>query len=158
MFPEIKDMVARWKNHLKEHKGYFEEDFAHDLSRTVTINGEEHEMTAELAIKVEGVNFMLLKFESPTRPLLPLERRTAAIARIIDASPFPLAILTNGSDSVFIDVIESKTTYEFDIPSRNESLKMLKELDPRKLSDKEKEREERIFATFDSLKCETCKD
>lgn len=158
MLPEIEDIVTEWKNYLKEHKDYFEEDFAQDLSRKLFVNEEEFKMTAELALRPEGTNFMLLKFEYPNRPLVPLERRTAAIARVIETNPFPFAILTNGTDSVFIDTIEGKTSYEFEIPSRSESMEILKELDSQELSYEEKEREKRIFATFDSLKCETCED
>ncbi|MFO7966216.1 MAG: hypothetical protein R6U44_01275 [Archaeoglobaceae archaeon] len=158
MLPEIEEMVVRWKNYLKEHKGYLEEDLAHNLSRTIIVNGEEHEMAAELALKPEGANFILLKFERSNRPLAPLERRTAAIARVIDATPFPLAVLTNGSDSVFIDVIEGKTSYDFKVPSRTESTETLKGPSIQELCEEEKEKEERIFATFDSLKCETCEE
>ncbi len=158
MLPEIEEMVAEWKNYLKKQKGYLEGDFVHKLSRTVTVNGEEHEMTAELALKLDGANLMLLKFERSNRPLVPLERRTASIARVIDSRPFPFAFLTNGNDSVFIDVVKGKTSYEFKIPSRTESSGILKELSIPELSEEEKQREERIFATFDSLKCETCEE
>ncbi len=160
MLPEIEEMVAEWKNYLKKRRGYLEEDLAHNLFRIVTVNGEEHEMTAELAAKPKGANFILLKFERSNIPLVPLERRTAAIARVIDSTPFPFAVLTSGSDSIFIDLIEVKTSYDqdFEIPSRAESTEMLKELSIQKLSDEEKEKEERIFATFDSLKCETCEE
>lgn len=158
MLPEIEEMVNEWEKYLKEDKGYFEEDFVYNLNKKLIVNGEEHIMTAELALKPEGVNFMILKFERLARPLVPLERRTAAIARVIDKNPFPFAVLTNESDSVFIDVTKGKTSYEFEIPSRDESMNILKELYLEKLSDEGEEKEKRIFATMDSIKCEIRKD
>ncbi|MFP3909333.1 MAG: hypothetical protein ACLFVX_05695 [Archaeoglobaceae archaeon] len=158
MLPEIEEMVSEWKDYLKEHKGYLEEDFVQNLNKKFTVNEEEYNMTAELALKPEGVNFMILKFERLARPLVPLERRTIAIARVIDKNPFPFAILTNNSDSVFMDVIKGKTSYEFDTPSRAESMSILKELNVERLSGDEEGKEKRIFATIDSIKCEIRKD
>lgn len=158
MLPEIEEMVNEWEKYLKEDKGYFEKDFVYNLNKKLIVNGEEHTMTAELALKPEGVNFMILKFERLARPLVPLERRTATIARVIDKNPFPFAVLTNESDSVFIDVTKGKTSYKFEIPSRDESMNILKELDVEKLSDEGEEKEKRIFATMDSIKCEIRKD
>lgn len=96
MFPEKEELVNRWRNQLLQDRGYFEEDLVVGLRKGITVNDEKFEMYAELAIRIDSMNFMLFKFERPARPLTPLERRTVSIAKIIDEKPFPYALLTNG--------------------------------------------------------------
>ena len=158
MFPEKEELTNRWRNQLLRDKGYFEEDLVVGLRKGITVNDEKFEMVAEFAIRIEGVNFMLFKFERPARPLISLERRTVSIARIIDEKPFPYALLTNGLDCLFIDVFSGDSTENCDIPSRNEAIKLLNKINIHDFSDIDIKKEMRIFAAIDSIKCETCEE
>lgn len=137
-----------WKEELQE-KGYLSDDLIQDLDREVVVNGEKYRMVAELSVKVQGKNFMMLKIERPKSPLKLLERRTISIARIIDEEPFPFVILTTGEESLFIDTINKRSTSELDIPTRDEALEILSEISSEKSFDLD--REKRVFAAFESF-------
>lgn len=155
---EIVEIRNRWINELRK-KGYRDEDLAYNLRKEFSINEENFTMVAELAVRIDGENFIVFKFESPTRFITPLERRTISIARIIDEKPFPLAILTNGHDCVFLNAINGKEIEWNEIPGRYEAKNILKnlKLKIKHLTDREIEKEKRIFAAIDSIRCETCK-
>jgi|Deesub1362B_J571_1020462.scaffolds.fasta_scaffold07489_3 hypothetical protein len=157
MFPEKEELVNRWRNQLLQDRGYFEEDLVVGLRKGITVNDEKFEMYAELAIRIDSMNFMLFKFERPARPLTPLERRTVSIAKIIDEKPFPYALLTNGLNCLFIDIFSGNSTENCDIPSRSEAIKLLSKIKAFK-SDIDIEKEMRIFAAIDSIKCEICEE
>jgi len=152
---ETKEIEKIWINKLK-NKGYSEKDFVYNLRKDFTINQEKFTMIAELAVRINDENFILFKFERPTRFITPLERRTVSIARIINKKPFPFVILTNGKDCVFLNAINGKEI-DREVPERDEAENILKKLRIRNLTDKEIEKEKRIFAAIDSIRCESCK-
>lgn len=143
-----KEIVQSWEAKLEE-KGYLKKDMVHGLDRVVEVSGEKYRVVAELSVNVEGKNLIMLKLERPKSPLNLLERRTISIARIIDEDPFPFVILTNGEENLFINTIKNKSTSEFDMPTRDEALKILSEISSEKSFDLD--REKRVFAAFESF-------
>lgn len=154
MMAEFEEIENMWKKILVG-RGYREEDFVYNLRREFSVNEENFTMTAELAVRINGKNLILFKFERSTRFITPLERRTIAIARIIDREPFPFVILTNGDDCVFMDAINGRSMECAEIPSRDEAVIILGNLRIKEIEE-EIEKEKRIFAAIDAIKCETC--
>lgn len=149
------ETIEKWKTELKK-KGFSSCEIFLNLTNEYFLNFEKYILQADLAVKIGSYNFLIVKIEPLNRPIVPLERRTISISRIIDDRPFHYALLTNSRDELLIDVRYggSKEKGEFKIPTREEFLKT-KNIDY-KISKEQIDKEKRIFATFDSLKCNSC--
>lgn len=159
-FPDtpVERVRQKLERFLVEIKGYSKEDIEVDVGREIVVDSEKVDLRAELVVNVEGKRFMVIKCEPPTRFIIPLERRTISIARLLFSTLIPIAVLTNGNDTEVIDAITGKIIGESlaEIPSKDEAIKMLGNINVEELPEEKIEKEKRILATFTALRCEKC--
>jgi len=145
--------IGKWIEVLKRN-GFSSDEIVSNLTKEFLLNFEKHILHADLAVKTNNFNYLIVKVEPLNRPIISIERRTISIARIINKTPFHYALLTNSRDELLIDVKSGKSKKEFRILTKEEFLKT-ENLEYR-ISDQQADKEKRIFATFDSLKCDSC--
>jgi len=159
-FPDtpVERVRQKLERFLVEVKDYSKDDIEVDVGREIIVGSEKVDLKAELVVNVEGKRFMMVKCEPPTRFIIPLERRTISIARLLYNKPIPIAVLTNGNETEVIDAITGKVIGESlaETPSKDEAIKILADIQLENLPEEKIEKEKRILATFAALRCEKC--
>lgn len=140
---------------LVEEKGYDRKELEMRLTIETLFAKQFVVSKIDAVVSIGGRRIMLMRYGPGS--LVTRERPAIAAARVLDPDQqIPLAIVTNGEDA---EIIETRTgrvlgTGLDSIPSRQEALAMLDQLDFAPFSEpKKRERELRILNAFDIEIC-----
>ena len=122
--PEINRQ--RVERYLVEERGYRREEILVDAPIAVDIDGEAYRSTVDLVVRIDERPLIAIKCAAGS--LGSREREIVSAARLIAASPLPLAVVSDGSDATVLDggSGKAKGSGMAAIPSRDEALVMAK--------------------------------
>ncbi len=135
---------------LVEQKGYLKTDIEVDVDLEMTIAGDPYRSQVDLVISAGGTRFMAVKCAAAS--LGSREREIIAAARLLDRHQIPVAVVSDGKTAIVLDAVAGKKTGEglAAIPSKAQAQDMLKSLERQTLDEKQRQREQLIFRTYDS--------
>ncbi len=145
---ENRQMVERF---LVETKGYSKDDIEVDAELKFTIGGEEVRSNVDLAVRVQGRRFMVLRCVPGS--LVSRQRETLAAARLLDVYQIPFSVVTDGKDAELLDTITGKVLDQGmgAIPSKEEAIQRMKEIRLQPFPQDRLEREKIIFRSYDEM-------
>jgi len=147
--PEInRQQVERY---LVEKKGYRREEILVDAPIAVDIDGEIYRSTVDLVVRIDERPLIAIKCAAGS--LGSREREIVSAARLLAASPLPLAIVSDGSDATVLDggSGKQKGSGMAAIPSREEAIVMAKAAPLPSLPADRLARIKLIFRSYDSM-------
>lgn len=145
---EVRQQVERF---LVETKGYSKENIEVDADLRFTIGDEEIHSNVDLAVRLEGKRFMILKCVPGS--LGSRQRETLAAARLLDAHQIPLSVVTDGRDAELLDTVTGELlSHGLEaIPSKDQGMQRMKEIKLQPFPEKRLEREKIIFRSYDEM-------
>ncbi len=136
---------------LVNDRGYRKEDIAVDVDIQLDIDGEIYRSQIDLVVSTDGMRVMAVK--CAVGSLGSWEREILAAARLLDLSPIPLAVVSDGLTAIILDTMTGKKIGEGlqAVPTRNQVPKIagaqkLEPLPPERIK-----REKLIFRSYDSM-------
>jgi hypothetical protein len=139
------------ERYLVEQKGYRREEVVVDAPIQVDIDGEVYRSKVDLVIRIDDRPVMAFKCAAGS--LGSREREILSAARLFDATPLPLAVVSDGATATVLDVASGKTKGEglAAIPHRTEAADLaradrLPPIAPERLT-----REKLVFRSYDSM-------
>lgn len=140
---------------MVEQLGYHPEELTPRLCIETLFTRNFVRSVIDLTVTLEDKQFMIVRYGPGS--LVTRERSALAAARVLnDDYRIPLAVVTNGRDSLLLDTITGKVLDDSDqaIPSRERAVLMLPNLVFLPPQDDEKKlREKRILNAFDLERC-----
>jgi len=145
---EVRQQVERF---LVETKGYSKEDIEVDADLRFTIGDDEIHSDVDLAVRLEGKRFMILKCVPGS--LGSRQRETLAAARLLDAHQIPLSVVTDGRDAELLDTVTGDVLEQGmeAIPSKDEAIQRMGEMEFQPFPQERLEREKIIFRSYDVM-------
>lgn len=137
---------------LVEKKGWDKEDIAIDLRFSVVIGNETYQSKSDIVVAVEKRKFMVIRCAAGS--LGSRERETLSLARLIDDTPIPYAVVSDGRTAVLLDTVSGRKLAEgMDaIPSKTDGIHQVRSLVIPPIPAEKKEREKLIFRSYDSMR------
>jgi hypothetical protein len=139
------------EKYLIKEKGYLKEDIEVDVDIAITVAGEPYRSQVDLVVTADGgqARFMVIKCAAGS--LGSREREIVAAARLLNEYQIPCAVVSDGKKAIVLDTVTGKKIGDgLDaIPSKGEALTQLKSFTPRAFPEERREREKRIFRTYD---------
>jgi|Deesub1362A_J573_1020465.scaffolds.fasta_scaffold00027_100 hypothetical protein len=137
---------------LKTEKGYLPEDIEIDKKFQISVSDRVETASVDFIINLEGKRFMTVKC---SLALDSRERHILAFSRVVDSYQIPLAVVTDGKEVRMIDTVSGKTISEDinSIPSRQEALSRIKDVEFREYPAEKMEKEKRILMAFECISC-----
>ena len=141
----------RVEHFLVEIKGYSKDDIEVDADLKFTIRDEEVRSNVDLAVRVRGKRFMVLKCVPGS--LVSRQRETLAAARLLDVYQIPYSVVTDGKDAELLDTVTGEVLAQgMDaIPSKEEAIERIKRIELRPFPHERLEREKIIFRSYDEM-------
>ncbi|MCK4388804.1 MAG: type I restriction enzyme HsdR N-terminal domain-containing protein [Desulfobacterales bacterium] len=141
----------RVERFLVDTKGYSKNDIEVDADLKFTIGEEELYSNVDLAVRVQGKRFMVLKCVPGS--LVSRQRETLAAARLLDVYQIPFSVVTDGKDAELLDTVTGEVLEEgMDaIPSREEAIERMKGIKLQPFPQERLEREKIIFRSYDEM-------
>jgi len=145
---EIRQQVERF---LVETRGYSKEDIEVDADLRFTIGDEEIHSNVDLAVRLEGKRFMILKCVPGS--LGSRQRETLAAARLLDAHQIPLSVVTDGRDAELLNTVTGDVLEQGmeAIPSKDEAIQRMGHMEFQPFPKERLEREKIIFRSYDEM-------
>jgi hypothetical protein len=145
---EVRQQVERF---LVETKGYSKQDIEVDADLRFTIGDDEIHSNVDLAVRLEGKRFMILKCVPGS--LGSRQRETLAAARLLDAHQIPLSVVTDGRDAELLDTVTGDVLEQAmeAIPSKNEAIQRMGHMEFKPFPKERLEREKIIFRSYDVM-------
>lgn len=136
---------------LTDKKGYLPEDIESDREFDVSVGDTRAVSTVDMVIAILGKRMISVKCSADS--LVSRQRQALACARLADACPVPIAVITDGEGAILLDTVSGKVMSEGldSIPSREELYALHEGTGPKELSPDRAEREKRIVQAFDSI-------
>ncbi len=134
---------------LVEEKGYDKTDIEIDIPIELTVNGTPYRSKIDLAVRVAGERWMVIKCAAGS--LGSREREVVSAARLLDKTQIPLAVASDGSDAILLDTVTGKRIgYGMKaIPSKAEAASRAAETPRVPYPEARMEKEKLIFRTYD---------
>ena len=158
--PDTDDERARQKiaKLLVDEKGYAKEEVQARRKITLTVDGKTGSVNVDFVVRIAGKPFIVIVFGPGS--LVTRQRPTIAIARLIDEYVVPFSLISNGQDAHIMDtVLGNIIGHGLDqIPSREEALKKINDIQYTHLSENRREKEERILFVMNVLTEKECDD
>lgn len=145
---------------LKEEKGYLDEDIEIDREFIVSVKEGpspiEEAVSVDYVIRLEGIPYMAIKCSMAVESR---ERHMLAFSRVVDSRQIPYSVVTDGLKALIIDTVSGKVTAEGleNLPSRQEALKDMENMELTECPPVKKEGEKRILLAFECASCPTDK-
>ncbi len=141
----------RVERFLVDTKGYSKNDIEVDADLKFTIGEEELYSNVDLAVRVQGKRFMVLKCVPGS--LVSRQRETLAAARLLDVYQIPFSVVTDGKDAELLDTVTGEVLEEgMDaIPSEEEAIERMKGIKLQPFPQERLEREKIIFRSYDEM-------
>ena len=132
-------------------KGYLKEDIEVDVDIAINVGGEPYNSQVDLVINADGgkTRFMVIKCAAGS--LGSREREIVAAARLLDESPIPCAVVSDGKTATVLDTVTGKKIGDGlgAIPTKQEAITKLESYTPLAFPEERREREKLIFRTYD---------
>jgi hypothetical protein len=140
---------------MVEKKGFKKTDLESRLKIETLFSGQFVTSNIDMTVAISGKRLLLIRYGPGS--LVTRERPAVAAARVLEPEyQIPLTVVTNGKDAEILDTYTGKILNSGlqQIPSREQALKMEKELQFLPIqNDKKRERELRILNAFDVQVC-----
>jgi hypothetical protein len=138
---------------LVEKKGYLPEDIEKSVVFEVKLGQETAYSSVDFLISIAGKKAMVIKCAAGS--LSSRERQALAAARLIGATPVPVAVVADPLNAEVLDVATGKVVGEGfgAIPVRDRIIQLLSEYSFTPLSPERLEKEKRILLAFDAIRC-----
>ncbi|WP_319407066.1 type I restriction enzyme HsdR N-terminal domain-containing protein [uncultured Desulfosarcina sp.] len=141
----------RVERYLIEINGFRREEVMVDAPIDVKINDEVYRSVVDLVVQIGSRPLIAVKCAAGS--LGSREREIVSAARLYGASPLPLAVVSDGSGAIVLDVATGKKIGNglAAIPTRNEAVN-LAEADPLPpVAPDRLDREKLVFRSYDSM-------
>jgi hypothetical protein len=137
--------------YLVEEKGYAKTDLATDVPIAVKVAGEVYRSTVDVVARVDGEVAFLVKCAAGS--LGSREREAISAARLLEAAPLPLAVVSDGRTAIVLDTVTGKALGQglAAIPDPAAATRYLAHHPMAPLDDKRHEREGLVFRSYDSM-------
>ncbi|MBN1841565.1 MAG: type I restriction enzyme HsdR N-terminal domain-containing protein [Deltaproteobacteria bacterium] len=145
---EIRQQVERF---LVETKGYGKDHIEVDAELRFTIGDEEVRSSVDLVVRLQEKRFMVIKCVPGS--LGSRQRETLAAARLLDVYQIPFSVVTDGKEAELLDTVTGELLAHGleAIPSKDQSMQRMKEIDLQPFPEKRLEREKIIFRSYDEM-------
>jgi hypothetical protein len=141
----------RIERFLVETKGYTKEDIEVDADIKFTIGDEEVHSNVDLVVSIQGKRFMVLRCVPGS--LVSRQRETLAAARLLDVHQIPFSVVTDGKDAQLLNTATGEVLDQGmgAIPSKEEAIQRMKEMNLQPFPQDRLEREKIIFRSYDEM-------
>lgn len=139
------------ERYLVEEKGYRRQEVVVDAAIDIEIDGEVYQSTVDLVIQINDRPLMAVKCAAGS--LGSREREIVSAARLLAATPLPLAIVSDGTNATVLDTATGRKRGDgmASIPSRIEAVD-LAQADPLPpVAPDRMTREKLVFRSYDSM-------
>ena len=138
---------------LVEDKGYRREDIEVDVPISFEVAGEPYHSAVDLVVSPNGGQTRLIAVKCAAASLGSREREILAAARLLDSYQIPLCLVSDGRRAILLDTLTGRQVGDsWDaVPSRQQALEMLDQLDLKPLPESWREKTRLIFRSYDSL-------
>jgi hypothetical protein len=139
------------ERYLVEEKGFKKQDIQVDVPIRMQIRDQAYRSSVDLVVMPDARKLMVVKCAAGS--LGSREREIVSAARLLDISPIPLALVSDGKSAILLDTASGRKIREdmVAIPSRRELLNQFKEVTLEPLVGERREREKLIFRSYDSM-------
>ncbi|MGD9301244.1 MAG: type I restriction enzyme HsdR N-terminal domain-containing protein [Desulfobacterales bacterium] len=136
---------------LVAEKGYLKEDINVDVDIAITVAGEPYRSQVDLVVSPDGGDTRFMVIKCAAGSLGSREREIVAAARLLDEYQIPCAVVSDGRKAIVLDTVTGKKIGDGlnAIPSRQEAVNQLKSSTLQSFPQERREREKRIFRTYD---------
>jgi hypothetical protein len=137
--------------YLVEEKGYAKTDLAIDVPITVKLADEVYRSTVDVVVRVAGGAVFVIKCAAGS--LGSREREAISAARLLEAAPLPLAVVSDGVTATVLDTVSGKALGQglAEIPDPAAATRYLAHHPMAPLDDGRREREGLVFRSYDSM-------
>lgn len=138
---------------LQLQKGYCNEHIEINRDFKVELANSFFNVKADIALKIDEHIFCIIK--CAVNSLESWERHSIAFCRVVESYQIPYAVITDGETARLIDVVKGEILSEGldSIPSKDEALKIIKNITFQAYPEQRIEREKKILYAFDAIKC-----
>ena len=139
------------ERYLVEEKRYRREEVLVDVPIQVEIDGEKYRSTVDLVLRIDGR--MLAAIKCAAGSLGSREREVVSAARLLEASPLPLAVVSDGVSATVLDPMSGKRKGDgMDaIPDRTQAVALAKADRLPPIAPDRLAREKLVFRSYDSM-------
>ena len=141
----------RVERFLVETKGYSRDDIEVNANITFAIGDEELRSNVDLVVSVHGKRSMVIKCVPGS--LVSRQRETLAAARLLDSYQIPFSVVTDAKDADLLDTVTGQVLDQGmdTIPSKEEIIQRMKEMQVQSFPEERLEREKIIFRSYDEM-------
>jgi len=141
----------RVERFLVETKGYKKDDIEVDADLRFSIGDEEVHSNVDLVVRIQEKRFMVLRCVPGS--LVSRQRETLAAARLLDVYQIPFSVVTDGEDAQLLETTTGSVLAQgMDvIPSKEEAVQRMKEIEFQPFPQEKMERERIIFRSYDEM-------
>jgi hypothetical protein len=134
-------------------RGYAKEDIEVDVDLEISVAGQPYRSQIDLIVCVDGNRTRFMAFKCAAASLGSREREILAAARLLDKNQIPLSVVSDGHTAIVLDTVSGRKLGEgLDaIPSKDEAIEKLSNLDLQPFPEAKREREGLIFRSYDSM-------
>jgi hypothetical protein len=145
------DALAMTADLLAE-RGYEPGEILKDQEYTVTAGGFTETVRADYIVRVGGRSYMAVKCSMAVDSR---ERHITAFSRVVEPGIIPLAVVTDGIVAHVVDALTGRLLNETleGIPTREEAVIHLGNMEPVALAPEKRERETRVLLAFETASC-----
>jgi hypothetical protein len=136
---------------LVNDKGFSSGDIEVDADMELMIGNETYRSQIDLVVSVAGKRFMAIKCVAGS--LGSREREILSASRILDATPLPISVVSDGTTAIVMDTVSGKKRGEGlkAIPSKTEAEVIMQDAGDNPLPTDRLEKEKLIFRAYDRL-------
>ena len=136
---------------LVEQNGYSKDDIDVEAEIEFTIGDEEIRSKVDLVVRIEDKRFMVLKCVPGS--LGSRQRETLAAARLLDVYQIPFSVVTDGKEAELLDTVTGEVLAHGleAIPSKDQGVQRMKEIELQPFPEERLEREKIIFRSYDEM-------
>lgn len=136
---------------LVTEKGFDRADIEVDAPVQISVGGEVYRSKVDLAVRLDGRRFMCIKCAAGS--LGSREREILAASRVLEDRPVPFSGVSDGKNFTVLDTATGRKIGEGleAVPSREQALELLNNLNPISFPPERLEKERIIFRSYDSM-------
>jgi hypothetical protein len=136
---------------LVKDRGYPLESIGVDVDLSMDIRGERYSSQLDLVVTVRDRPFMVIKCAAGS--LGSREKEVIAAARVVDLSPAPYAVVSDGKTAIVYDALSRGKIGEglSRIPSYAEAKRLAASVPPEEIPETVRERDKIIFRSYDAM-------
>lgn len=133
---------------LVEKCGFAKDAIHVNVPLTVTVKGEAYHGRVDLAVSAKGRTMMVIKCVAGSPGSW--QREMVAAARLLEETPVPLAVVSDGETAVAVNLLDGKPVDDgLDAILSNEQVTLLAEKPPlTKLTEAQRQKESILFRSY----------